>query len=86
VLWGVQRNKEWNGLSVAELFASIAACPDNPEATVRHDNNHESTWWLDAYCDIDPIRPTPCESDADCMPEEVCSSWNQLCEVLPLNP
>jgi len=33
VLWGVQRNKEWNGLSVAELFASIAACPDNPEAT-----------------------------------------------------
>jgi len=73
-------------LTVAEFFASIAACPDNPEATVRHDNNHESTWWLDAYCDIDPIRPTPCESDADCMPEEVCSSWNQLCEVLPLNP
>jgi len=23
---------------------------------------------------------------ARCMPEEVCSSWNQLCEPSPLNP
>ncbi|PIV98250.1 MAG: hypothetical protein COW42_15765 [Deltaproteobacteria bacterium CG17_big_fil_post_rev_8_21_14_2_50_63_7] len=72
---------EWSGLSVDELFDSIAACADEPEAKARHANNHDGPpAMLYAHCNITPIPYTYCQTDADCkVPEEGCAFYHKVC-------